>query len=173
MVAELRGKTVEEHDAWLLSNWNAIVAKNDVVYVLGDVSLNHNTAIDWMKKARGIKYLIAGNHDSCHPLHSDWAAKTRRYLEVFKGVTTVASMKIADEPVMMSHFPYEVDHVPASRFMEWRLRDEGRHLIHGHTHTTKRITGPRQIHVGVDAWYGFPVHRDHVTYLIQTGDPSV
>lgn len=172
MVSDLRGKdSVGQHDEWLRSNWNSVVAKNDVIYVLGDVALNHNVAIDWMKSVRGHKYLIAGNHDACHPLHSDWAAKTRRYLEVFKGVTTMASQKINGEPVMLSHFPYEVDHVPAARFMEWRLRDEGRYLLHGHTHTTKRIAGERQIHVGVDAWHGFPVGRDHVSYLMHTGDP--
>lgn len=173
MVAELRGKTPPQHDEWLRSNWNAVVAKNDVVYVLGDVALNHITAIEWMKTVRGHKYLIAGNHDACHPLHKDWAAKTRRYLEVFKGVSAMVFQEIAGEKVMLSHFPYEVDHVPAARFMEWRLRDEGRWLLHGHTHTSLRVTGERQIHVGVDAWDGFPVHRDNVAYLMQTGSPHV
>jgi calcineurin-like phosphoesterase family protein len=157
---------VEDHDAWLLDRWNSVVSKRDTVWVLGDVSMNAQKGVDWMAKANGLKYLVAGNHDRCHPVNSRWHSEQRRYLEVFLGVTTVASMKIADHKVMMSHFPYDVDHVPESRFMEWRCRDEGLWLLHGHTHSAEKQTGDRQIHVGVDAWNGYPISRSVIEALL-------
>lgn len=171
LMAELRGfDSVEEHDEELLRRWNAIIEKRDVVWILGDLSLNMNTGIEWIKRAKGIKYLVAGNHDACHPIHKDWAAKTRRYVEsAFHGVTTMAMHDLAGEKVMLSHFPYEVDRVPASRFMEWRLRDEGRWLLHGHTHLPERLSGERQIHVGLDAWGSYPVHRDTISDWMEQG----
>ena len=32
--------TITEHDATVISNWNSVIAPEDIVYVLGDVCLN-------------------------------------------------------------------------------------------------------------------------------------
>nr|DAG09648.1 MAG TPA: hypothetical protein [Caudoviricetes sp.] len=58
-------ETIEEHDQALIDNWNKRVAKGDVVYVLGDVSLRGD--IDFLRerlsKLNEAKHLIIGNHD--------------------------------------------------------------------------------------------------------------
>lgn len=57
-------KTVEEHNSFIVDNWNKTVMKDDIVYVLGDVGF---TPLDELKKwttaLNGHKYLVYGNHD--------------------------------------------------------------------------------------------------------------
>lgn len=49
---------------------------------------------------------------------------------------------------------------------QYRLRDEGRWLLHGHTHQPERIRG-REIHVGLDAWDLAPVNEGTIAKLIE------
>ena len=49
------------------------------------------------------------------------------------------------------------DHTDAPRFAQYRLPDEGRWLLHGHTHIADQRIHGRQIHVGLDAWDLRPV----------------
>lgn len=170
-IANLRGyESIEAHDDDLLRKWNQTVKKRDQIWILGDLAMNPNKARDWLPKANGTKFLVYGNHDKGHPMHSGFGSQQRRDMEVFQAVTTIASMKMDGRTVMMSHFPYTVDHVPASRFMEWRARDEGLYLLHGHTHSPWQWSGERQIHVGVDAWREGPVNRDTVAEMIRKNE---
>ncbi len=69
---ESRGfQTVEEHDKTLVSNWNDLVDKEDIVYVLGDVMLKHSLedddfsyGLEILKQLKGNMVIIRGNHDS-------------------------------------------------------------------------------------------------------------
>ncbi len=53
---------VEEHDAWIVQQWNSVCSKNDLVWVLGDVCMD-KTKLHLLKKMKGNKHLILGNHD--------------------------------------------------------------------------------------------------------------
>lgn len=57
--------TVEEMNEALIKNWNFLVAKNDTVYILGDIS--HRCPVEevnaMISKLKGKKILIRGNHD--------------------------------------------------------------------------------------------------------------
>ena len=57
---------VEEMNSTLINNWNNIVGKKDVVYVLGDVSFGrgHRPIDYWFSRLNGKIYLIRGNHDT-------------------------------------------------------------------------------------------------------------
>jgi calcineurin-like phosphoesterase family protein len=61
---------------------------------------------------------------------------------------------------MLSHFPYKGDHKPGDRYPEWRLRDEGLPLLHGHVHSAFLISG-RQYNVGVD-FGNTPLAREYI-----------
>jgi calcineurin-like phosphoesterase family protein len=50
--------------------------------------------------------------------------------------------------------------------MQWRLRDEGKYLIHGHLHSAEKFNG-REIHVGVDAWDFTPVPLETIADYIK------
>lgn len=56
--------SVEEMDKALIANWNRVVAKQDKVYLLGDLSFYNNEKTETIvRQLRGTKYLVLGNHD--------------------------------------------------------------------------------------------------------------
>lgn len=57
--------SIEEMDEELIKRWNARVADEDEVYVLGDVSFASPTKTnELVGRLKGKKYLIIGNHDN-------------------------------------------------------------------------------------------------------------
>lgn len=57
-------KTTTEMNNILIKNYNKIVGKNDIVYILGDLSfLNTPSTTEIVKHLNGFKFLIKGNHD--------------------------------------------------------------------------------------------------------------
>ena len=48
----------------LVKLWNEQVKPNDIVYILGDFSLNPKAVRDFAPRLNGIKHLILGNHDA-------------------------------------------------------------------------------------------------------------
>lgn len=56
------GTTVDGHDRWIIEQWNSVVTKRDVTWVLGDVCFDASKA--WMLAGlNGMKRLVLGNHD--------------------------------------------------------------------------------------------------------------
>lgn len=144
------------HDAAIVENWRRVVNKRDTVWVLGDLSMASPTvALAIIRELPGTKHLIAGNHDSCHPMHRNAHRVQKVYLTAFESVQPFARRQVDGIDVLLSHFPYNKDRHEV-RYTQWRLRDEGRWLLHGHTHGKERREG-REIHVGVDAWDMTPV----------------
>jgi calcineurin-like phosphoesterase family protein len=167
-VADLRGfASTEEHDAALLERWKERVAPADVVWVLGDLcaggALATARALTALREWPGRKRLVLGNHDRAHPMYRDAHRWAPAYASVFEWVTPAARTKVQGVEVLLSHFPYERDR-GETRHAQWRLRDEGLPLLHGHTHGTERLTVTPpwradrvEVHVGVDAWGLAPV----------------
>lgn len=177
MVAHLRGfgpskeeADIHAHDLTLIDNWRACVRPDDLVYLLGDIAVSspdHALAILW--ELPGRKRLIFGNHDQCHPMHSKAAQAAVKYGQVFEYMAPFARIKVqGGTPVLLSHFPYDGDHEGIEpRFTQYRLRDEGMWLLHGHTHGKERLHG-HQIHVGLDAWGLAPVSDSTIAELINS-----
>lgn len=166
----------------LIGNWNALIGPRDEVFHLGDVALGPWS--EWDKvltRLNGFKILVVGNHDRVfkgmsssqqerfEPLYADW----------FDVVTDeVKNLLLSDgTKVNLSHFPYTGDSHDGDRYEEFRLADEGKTLIHGHTHAefeaqgmdarvSRTAKGTLQIHVGVDAWNYAPVPETEVLRLI-------
>ncbi|OQZ87914.1 hypothetical protein BST11_25465 [Mycobacterium alsense] len=168
---------VVDHDSELAGNWDAVVKPGDQVWVLGDISAGGTaaqlSALQWLSNRPGEKHLIAGNHDGVHPLHRNSHKWQPEYLKVFASVQTMARRKINGQNVLLSHFPYRGDHTDKDRYIQYRLRDEGLPLLHGHTHSREKYRAglighngaiifrdSPTIHVGVDAWDLRPVHLD-------------
>lgn len=167
-VAGLRGfDNTDDHDDAIAEGWLKRVRKNDQVWVLGDIAVSSPThALDLLRILPGVKHLIAGNHDGCHPMHRDSHKRVGAYLEVFASVQPFARRRIGGEEVMLSHFPYEKDRHEA-RYTQYRLRDEGRWLLHGHTHDPDQRRDGLEIHVGVDAWNLAPVPIHTIEQLMR------
>jgi calcineurin-like phosphoesterase family protein len=163
-VAELRGfATPQEHGEALVRNWNAVVSHDDVVWHLGDVAIGHEQeAFAWVRQLNGHKRLITGNHDPCWPGNRLAWKHQAKWQGVFHSVQQYARIKLAGEYVFLSHFPYTGDHTLEPRYVQYRLRDEGAWLLHGHIHNKERVTGYRSIHIGLDAWDLRPVRDTEV-----------
>lgn len=167
-VAGLRGfSSAAEHDEEIARRWNEAVRPEDTVWVPGDVALGKRTeTLKIFSRLNGVKHLIWGNHDNCHPHHRNAWKYHKMYLEYFETIQAFAEHRIAGQRVMISHFPYSGDHTGSERELQYRLRDEGRFLLHGHLHRPERITSPREIHVGLDAWDLKPVTQHVISTII-------
>lgn len=165
-VAGTRGyTTAEEHDEALIENFNSNVHKKDHLWILGD--LNHSSLTAGLAQAarlNGVKHLVLGNHDTGHPMHKRSHSSMRRYMEVFESVHLHEQHIIGGKYVNLSHFPYRGDHKPEDRHTQWRLRDEGLPLLHGHVHAGF-LMSHNQLNVGVD-FGNSPVPRELVENFV-------
>jgi calcineurin-like phosphoesterase family protein len=164
----------------LADAFNARVAADDDVWVLGDVALGRlDDSLAIVARLNGRKVLVAGNHDRCWPGHGHRAAGwTQRYLaagfvQVLPGSALAgppARLVLGGRQVLVSHFPYAGggDSHGEDRFAQHRLPDGGDWLLCGHVHKSWRQCG-RMINVGVDAWGGAPVPAAQLAELIQAG----
>lgn len=158
-VSEIRGfDTTEAHDSRVLLTLADALTEHDQLYVLGDLVGRADAwdyALGLMALVPGRKHLILGNHDPAHPAVSKkkHGQYLREALKVFTTVAPFGTVKIGGKrEAVLSHFPYRRDRDGTRpRFMQWRLRDEGALLLHGHLHEPVRAF-PGQVHVGWDAW---------------------
>lgn len=146
-------ETVEGHDEHIVEQWNKQVSPGDEVWILGDLTLQRLAKVEpLLTRMAGTKKLVLGNHDTAHPLMGGWEAQWAVAQDLFSFVGTMATVRLDGEVALMSHFPYRADHRETARYMEYRLRDEGKFLIHGHTHSQEKNSGSGTLHVGWDAW---------------------
>ena len=155
-VAKLREfSTTEEHDAAIIDAWAATVTPRDTVWVLGDLTAggarDTRNALNTIGKLPGTKRLITGNHDKLHPINRPRVSDYSAWLDTFATIDNAARIKLHGTSVLLSHFPYDGDHTGQDRHSQWRLRNLGAPLIHGHVHAEWR-TRDRMLNVGVDHW---------------------
>lgn len=155
--------STEEHDQHFVDLWKSTIKSDDIVWILGDLSIESTWkyALDLLEPLAGRKRLVTGNHDQAWTGKPDFMKYMKDYLRVFEIVTPWARTKINGNKVNLSHFPYVGDHTRESRFDMYRLPLSDRSIIHGHTHSTEKVsdvvmppneTYVKQIHVGVDSW---------------------
>lgn len=128
--------TVEEHDAWVVSQWNSVVGKRDIIWVLGDVAFTYG-GLTTIKSLNGIKKLVLGNHDQF--VMTD-------YLQVFTEVFGFIKYK----GHWLSHAPIHEDSL------------RGCKNIHGHLHS-KVLPDDRYICVSVENLKGLPKTLEQLT----------
>jgi calcineurin-like phosphoesterase family protein len=164
---------ISRHDQALISNWNTMACADDHIYVLGDFSLKSPPAINqWLSQLNGTKHLIWGNHDKGFGGNRQSWKWIRLYLDAgFSSVQSFLRLKINGKEVMLSHFPYDGDHTENNRYEQYRLRDMGLPLLHGHTHSngiySRSLAGTQQIHMGVDAWNLKPVTEGTIALALE------
>lgn len=65
--------SAEEMDEAMIQNWNDRVTGNDTVYILGDMFFRSTNAEGILKRLKGKKRLIVGNHDGSWMTKFDYA----------------------------------------------------------------------------------------------------
>lgn len=170
-------KDYEHMDEVLIQNWNSVIGPEDEVFHLGDVALGPWERWDnILPRLNGWKVLVIGNHDRI--FRGESKAKQDRFTPIYGEWFQVMTDEVKNLPlsnghkVNLSHFPYDGDSHDEDRYNEFRLPDEGKTLIHGHTHMDQIVTrskaGTLQIHVGQDAFDYFPVSEDQVIKIIES-----
>ena len=90
-----------EMDTHLLANWNAAVAQDDLVYMLGDFALASAERVRALLHAlHGRKLLILGNHDRKHPA-AWWQDAGFHWVSPYP--------ILAEENLLLSHEPLYVN----------------------------------------------------------------
>ena len=161
---------VDEMDRDLIARWNATVAADDEVWVLGDVAMGRiDESLLLVRELAGTKLLVPGNHDRCWPGRGAKAAEwAKRYVQAgFADVLPPqVDITVAGQPARACHFPYYGDSHDEDRFESHRPVDDGRLLLHGHVHTQWRVEG-RQVNVGCDVWDYRPVSEDAIVAALR------
>jgi calcineurin-like phosphoesterase family protein len=112
-VAEHRGfESIEAHDEYIIAQWNRVVHKRDITYILGDVTMEKTDSYPLLDRLNGIKRVVLGNHD-----------KPKHVPELLKYVETVSGME-KYKGIFLTHCPIH----PME--MDYRVQRN----IHGHIH---------------------------------------
>ncbi len=155
--------SIEEQTEELIRRYNVVVRPNDYVLWLGDCffcSLEDAKRI--MARLNGRKGLCMGNHDK---------SKTWMLAAGFDFAVDQLQLRIGREKVIACHYPYKgeshrngkVD----DRYLDRRPKpNKGQWLLHGHTHSNKKLGQRKQIHLGIDAWDYYPALWSEVERLI-------
>jgi calcineurin-like phosphoesterase family protein len=158
--------TVDEMNSELIRRYNVVVKPSDVTVWLGDCFFtNEGTAMTILASLNGRKILVMGNHDRS----KSWMARIGFDLVVEREMY----LHIAGRHCRLTHYPYagtasaeERDEGTRERFQDRRPpRVKGEVLIHGHTHSDKRLH-ENMVHVGVDAWSYAPASIAEVAELV-------
>lgn len=134
------GITVDEHDEWIIQQWNSRVRKRDVVYVLGDVAFSHE-GLAKCALLNGQKMLVMGNHDQFHI--DDY----RKHFSIKPGIFKYKGFWLSHAPI----HPAEL---------------RGHFNIHGHVHQ-HTIDDGRYINACVEAVNGVPLNVEELRERFQ------
>ena len=171
-------ESLRQHDAELTENWNAVVKPSDVVYHLGDFTLQDDKfAEQAFAKLNGKIYVLGNAEHHDHkwlpattesfalfgPYH-DILTKQGEPIVVLPPLITLKPNPLSinrdgtqgfyGPPIVLCHFPIEV----------WDRAHYGAWHLHGHTHqaTNEVVEGTLRLNVGVDAWGLTPVSLGQV-----------
>ena len=115
------GDDIEEHDEYLIQQWNSVVNITDDVWILGDISwYPAMKTIAIFERLNGIKHLVVGNHDKK-------LLRCQQVRELFVEITDYKEIEFDDgSGVVLCHYP-----IPCynKHFYGW-------HHLYGHVHST-------------------------------------
>lgn len=174
-------KDLDEMHPALIESWNSVVKEGDIVYVLGDFSLNKKYCPEILPKLNGSKILVSGNHDACFKFLPKADTKEaiegakRRYDKACEFYIQSGWESVHQElrltlsngvDVLLSHLPYapKLEEKFDRRYLELRPKWAGLPLLHGHLHG-RYIKHKNMIDVGHDA-HGKPISEAEVIALL-------
>lgn len=133
-------ETVDSHDEWIIKQWNSVVTKRDVVYILGDIAFSKD-GLSKVSRLSGIKKMIFGNHDGY---------KISEYDAV--GLKIIGGL-VRYKEFWLSHAPIHPEEL------------RGKKNIHGHVHQ-RSLDDDRYINVSVENVGGIPIFLDAIRGII-------
>lgn len=151
-------KTVSEMNDEMIRLWNERVkSPDDEVYVLGDFMYKGSgeKANNVLKKLRGKKYLIRGNHEK-------YLDDSVFSLNNYEWIKDYYSFYYQQKKIVLFHYP----------IIEWDDYFNNSILLYGHVHNKRTeyfnsCLGPRALNVGVDMIGFAPLSIDNVLLKIK------
>lgn len=142
-------ETTAKMNKRILGNYRDLVAPEDEVYFLGDLSLRGPDNLNWYKntfgKLPGTKHLILGNHDRLNPFQYEDAG--------FMTIHTALHLELFD--IYLVHDPAKSI---VRRDKDW---------VCGHVHNLFGKTITRNVvNVSVDVWDFKPASLDEIFALL-------
>ena len=118
-------------DRWIINSWNEVVGDNDIVFILGDITMypDGHKIKKLLDELKGKQiYIVPGNHDKPE---LGFRYLNDRYV-ILPDVVRVKFLKheLGNVEVMCSHCP----------LMTWPGRDKGVPNLFGHIHSGPRST---------------------------------
>lgn len=153
MMCERPFASLDEMHTALIKNWNAVVGRNDEVYLLGDFIYRGKgkQANEILSQLRGKKYLIRGNHEK-------YLADPEFDASLYEWVKDYYVLNYKDSRFVLFHYP----------ILEWEhFHRKSVHLF-GHIHAPsgagKKFWHPKEraFNVGVDNNDYFPVSAEEI-----------
>ena len=139
--------SVEAMHETMIQNWNAVVAPEDRVYMLGDVAISRR-GIRHIGRLTGRKVLVKGNHD---------IFKLKDYQPYFDDIRAYVT---SPHQYILSHIP-----IHPSSMGRWLVN------VHGHTHSVPS-PDPRYVCVSVEQTNYTPVLLDTILKRVRNEDSS-
>lgn len=189
LMAKLRGfDSTAEHDRFLYESWIAKLPEGQQIqlWILGDnycggeekeeaaLQLLQQFRMELLERKGTLVEFhgLLGNHDLAHPKFAGSYLRLKNFYQVFDSIQTTAALKLAGRDVMLSHFPYEGNQYDKPWMDQYRLRDLGLPLVHGHTHAQKIVSYSKrktlQLCVNVEACPDYaPLSRQELEVLIK------
>lgn len=111
--------SIEGMNEHLISSWNSVVGKKDLIYHLGDFGFGSvDRLVEILGRLNGRKILIPGNHDQ------RFLGNEKFVSEFSEVLSPLVEIKVSKEPVVLCHFP----------ILNWNRKHYGVLHLHGHSH---------------------------------------
>ncbi|MCP4521000.1 MAG: hypothetical protein GY827_04790 [Cytophagales bacterium] len=111
-MAKKRGfENAQEHDNHIIEKWNSVVTKKDIVWILGDITMEKKDPLKLLDRLNGSKKVVLGNHD-----------RPQDVPDMLKHVNHVCS-SFTKKNVIFTHIP-----IHPQEMNRFRLN------VHGHLH---------------------------------------
>lgn len=125
----------DEMNEHIVKCWNSVISKRDIVFILGDVTMEKVKDYPILNTMKGLKTVVLGNHDQ--PQH---------VTELLKYVNKVGGMITYKKTAILTHCPIH----PSE--LEYRFK----YNIHGHVHENS-LNDPRYKNVSAEVLNYTPV----------------
>jgi calcineurin-like phosphoesterase family protein len=148
--------SVDEMDEAMIQRWNDVVKRNDVVYHLGDFTLNDN-ALPYLSRLNGnIHFVVPDFH------HDQRWLKNRPLLKNVTYLPPIYALNVNKENVIyiLCHYPMAI----------WDRQHYGAWHLHGHIHNKEFTLPGFAMNVNVEFHNYYPVSYDEVKmHMINLG----
>ena len=134
---------VNSMETYIIKQWNRFVSKDDIVYILGDISIDVDS-IHKLSFLNGKKMVVLGNYDEGKEEEISKYAEILGKSYIFHLETDHPKCGKADEDVFLNHYPT-------------RTRQDMFNIV-GHIHGLWRVQ-ENMLNVGLDAWNMVPLHE--------------